>query len=48
MKKYFVEPEDYKFIHAMARQTMADDKNRRHEIVQHTEAKIVQKKAKRE
>jgi hypothetical protein len=48
MKKYFVEPEDYKFIHAAAREMTADDKKRRHEIVQHTEAKIMQKKAKRE
>ena len=48
MKKYFVEPEDYKFIHAAAREMTADDKKRRHEIVQHTEAKIVQKQAKRE
>ena len=48
MKQYFVKPEDYKFIHAAAQEMTADDKKRRHEIVQHTEAKIVQKQAKRE
>jgi hypothetical protein len=45
MKKFFVEPEDYRFLHSMARQATAEDKKRRHEIVQHAEAKILQKKA---
>jgi hypothetical protein len=48
MKKFFVEPEDYKFLHSMAWQATAEDKKRRHEIVQHAEAKILQKKARRE
>jgi hypothetical protein len=48
MKKYFIEPEDYKFIYAAAQEMTANDKKRRHEIVQHTEANIVQKQAKRE
>ena len=48
MKRFFVEPEDYKFIHSMAREVTVEDKKRRHEIVQHTEAKILQKKEKRE
>jgi hypothetical protein len=47
MKKYLVEPEDYKFIHAMAQKTMGEDKKRKHEIVEHTEARIAQKTAKR-
>jgi hypothetical protein len=47
MKKYFVEPEDYKFIHAMARKTVGDDKKRRQEIVEHTEARVAEKREKR-
>jgi hypothetical protein len=48
MKKFFVEPKDYKFLHSMAWQATAEDKKRRYEIVQHAEAKILQKKARRE
>jgi hypothetical protein len=47
MKKYFVEPEDYKFIHAMARKSVGDNKKRKQEIVEHTEARVAEKRAKK-
>ncbi|TFK16613.1 hypothetical protein FA15DRAFT_606812 [Coprinopsis marcescibilis] len=44
IKRFFVEPEDYKFLHQMARETMGKDRRRQKEIVEHQEKKANERK----
>ena len=47
VSKFFVEPEDLKFVHSMAQEGAGKDKMRQREIIEHTRQRVAEKEDRR-